>query len=107
MSLLKGKKGSSYNISANNEIDNMTVVKKILDIMDKSEDLIEFVEDRPGHDFRYSLNSKKISDELGWKRNTSFDEGIRKTVQWYLDHPDILNDISSTVLDSTPWKSSN
>lgn len=107
MSLLKGKKGSSYNISANNEIDNMTVVKKILDIMDKSEDLIEFVEDRPGHDFRYSLHSKKISDELGWKRNTNFDEGIRKTVQWYLDNPEILNDVSSTVLDSTPWKSSN
>ena len=57
----------------------MTVVRKILNIMDKSEDLIEFVEDRPGHDFRYSLNSKKISDELGWKRNTNFDEGIRKT----------------------------
>ena len=107
VSLLKGKKGSSYNISADNEVDNMTVVRKILDIMDKSEDLIEFVEDRPGHDFRYSLNSKKISDELGWKRNTNFDEGIRKTVQWYLDNPEILNDISSTVLDSTPWKSSN
>ena len=85
----------------------MTVVRKILDTMDKSEDLIEFVEDRPGHDFRYSLNSKKISDELGWKRNTNFDEGIRKTVQWYLDNPEILNDVSSTVLDSTPWKSSN
>ena len=107
MSLLNGKKGSSYNISANNEVDNMTVVRKILDVMDKSEDLIEFVEDRPGHDFRYSLNSKKISDELGWKRNTNFDEGIRKTVQWYLDNPEILNDVSSTVLDSTPWKSSN
>ena len=107
MSLLNGKKGSSYNISANNEVDNMTVVRKILDVMDKSEDLIEFVEDRPGHDFRYSLNSKKISDELGWKTNTNFDEGIRKTVQWYLDNPEILNDISSTVLDSTPWKSSN
>ena len=107
VSLLKGKKGSSYNISADNEVDNMTVVRKILDIMDKSEDLIEFVEDRPGHDFRYSLNSKKISDELGWKRNTNFDEGIRKTVQWYLDNPEILNDVSRTVLDSTPWKSSN
>ena len=107
MSLLNGKKGSSYNISAENEVDNMTVVRKILDIMNKSEDLIEFVEDRPGHDFRYSLNSKKISDELGWKTNTNFDEGIRKTVQWYLDNPEILNDVSSTVLDSTPWKSSN
>ena len=107
MSLLNGKKGASYNISADNEIDNMTVVRKILDIMDKSEDLIEFVEDRPGHDFRYSLNSKKIANELGWKRNTNFDEGIRKTVQWYLDNPEILNDVSRTVLDSTPWKSSN
>ena len=107
MALLDGKSGESYNISANNEVDNLTIVKKILQIMDKSENLIEFVEDRPGHDFRYSLNSKKISDELGWKRNTKFDEGIRKTVQWYLDNPEILNDISSTVLDSTPWKSSN
>ena len=105
--LFNGKSGESYNISADNEIDNISIVKKILKIMDKSEDLIEFVEDRPGHDFRYSLNSKKISDELGWKRNTNFDEGIRKTVQWYLDNPEILNDVSSTVLDSTPWKSSN
>ena len=107
MSLLNGEKGESYNISANNEIDNMMVVRKILEIMDKPEELIEFVEDRPGHDFRYSLDSTKISNELGWKNNTSFDEGIRKTVQWYLDNPDILNDISSIVLDSTPWKSSN
>ena len=107
MSLLNGKKGESYNISASNEIDNMTVVRKILEIMDKPEGLIEFVEDRPGHDFRYSLDSKKISNKLGWKNNTSFDEGIRKTVQWYLDNPVILNDISDTILDSTPWKSSN
>ena len=72
--------------------------------MSKSEDLIEFVEDRPGHDFRYSMDSKKISNELGWKTKSSFDEGLRKTVQWYLDHPEILNNVSSTVLDSTPWK---
>ena len=75
--------------------------------MNKSEELIEFVEDRPGHDFRYSLDSAKITKELGWKINTSFDEGIKNTVQWYLENPDILNNISSTVLDSTPWKSSN
>ena len=107
MVLLNGKAGESYNISANNEIDNLTVVRKILEIMSKSEDLIEFVEDRPGHDFRYSMDSKKISNELGWKTKSSFDEGLRKTVQWYLDHPEILNNVSSTVLDSTPWKSSN
>jgi len=104
MTLLNGKTGESYNISANNEIDNLTVVRKILEIMNKSEDLIDFVEDRPGHDFRYSMDSKKISDELGWRVKSNFDYGLRKTIQWYLDHPDILNNVSSTVLDSTPWK---
>ena len=57
--LFNGKSGESYNISADNEIDNITIVKKILEIMDKSEDLMQFVEDRPGHDFRYSMTSKK------------------------------------------------
>jgi len=104
MSLFNGKSGESYNISADNELNNMTIVKKILQIMDKSEDLIQFVEDRPGHDFRYSMTSKKISDELGWRVKTNFDEGLEKTVQWYLDNPEILNDISQTVLDPTPWK---
>ena len=105
--LFEGKSGESYNISANNEIDNITIVKKILSIMDKSEDLIEFVEDRPGHDFRYSMSSKKISNELDWKLKIGFDEGLEKTIQWYLDNPEILNNTSPTVLDSTPWKSSN
>lgn len=102
--LFKGKSGESYNISANNEIDNITIVKKILKIMDKSEDLIEFVEDRPGHDYRYSMSSKKISDELGWKIKTNFDEGLEKTIMWYLDNPHVLNDINSEILDPTPWK---
>ena len=104
MALLNGKAGKSYNISANNEIDNLTVVRKILEIMNKPEDLIDFVEDRPGHDFRYSMDSKKISDELGWRVKSNFDHGLRKTIQWYLAHPDTLNNVSSTVLDSTPWK---
>ena len=104
MALFKGKSGQSYNISADNEIDNITIVKKILKIMDKSEDLIEFVEDRPGHDFRYSMSSKKISDELNWKITTNFDEGLQKTIEWYLDNPEILNNISQTVLNPTPWK---
>ena len=72
--------------------------------MNKPNDLIEFVEDRPGHDFRYSMTSEKISEELEWKVKNTFDEGLQKTVQWYLDNPDILNNISETVLDSTPWK---
>ncbi len=102
--LFDGKSGESYNISANNEIDNLTIVKKILHIMNKSDDLIHFVEDRPGHDFRYSMTSQKISNELNWKVNTTFDQGLEKTIQWYLDNPQILNDISQTVLDPTPWK---
>tara|TARA_B110000014_G_C20091338_1_gene571401 strand:+ start:8 stop:1012 length:1005 start_codon:yes stop_codon:yes gene_type:complete len=102
--LFTGKTGESYNISADNEIDNITIVKKILEIMDKSEDLMEFVEDRPGHDFRYSMTSKKISDELDWKVKTKFDVGLEKTIQWYLENPEVLNNISQTVLDSTPWK---
>ena len=102
--LFNGTSGESYNISADNEIDNITIVKKILKIMNKSEDLIKFVEDRPGHDFRYSMTSKKISNELDWKVNTSFDKGLEKTIQWYLDNPQILNNISETVLNPTPWK---
>ena len=107
LALFNGKRGTSYNISANNEIDNFTIVKKILAIMDKTEDLIQFVEDRPGHDFRYSMSSKKISNELDWKVETSFENGLEKTIQWYLDNPDITNEISKNIFDSTPWKSSN
>ena len=107
MALLKGNSGESYNISANNEIDNITIVKKILAIMNKSEDLIEFVEDRPGHDFRYSMTSRKISNELEWKQESNFDEGLKKTVEWYLGNPEIMKDASTIVQDATPWKNSN
>jgi len=72
--------------------------------MNKSEDLIQFVEDRPGHDFRYSMTSQKITSELNWKINTDFDQGLEKTINWYLENPEILNDISQIVLDPTPWK---
>ena len=105
--LFNGKSGESYNISAGNEMDNLTIVRKILDIMNKSEDLIEFVDDRPGHDFRYSMNSKKISSELDWKTKSNFNENLKTTIEWYLENPDILNNSSSIVLDQTPWKSSN
>jgi len=81
----KGKKGEIYNVSAGNEKMNIEVVKKILEILKKPEDLIEFVKDRPGHDVRYSLDSKKLRD-LGWDPETSFDDGIEKTVKWYLEN---------------------
>ena len=102
--LLDGKAGQSYNISGNNEVDNTTIVKRILDVMGKSEDLIEYVEDRPGHDFRYSMSSNKISKEYGWKPKMSFGEGIEMTVEWYLNHEEIWKDLSPKILDSTPWK---
>ena len=104
LSLLHGKSGQSYNISGNNEIDNITIVRKILEIMDKSEDLIEFVEDRPGHDLRYSMSSDKISTKLHWKSKTKFDDGIRNTIDWYLKNKEIWEDLSSNILNHTPWK---
>ena len=85
-SILDGKPGQSYNISGNNEINNITIVKKILDIMGKSEDLIEYVEDRPGHDFRYALNNKKILKNLGWKSKISLRMGLSQTFDWYLNN---------------------
>ena len=105
--LNNGKKGESYNISANNEIDNLTIVKKILEIMDKKEDLIEFVEDRPGHDFRYSMSSKKISKELNWKTKYTFDKGLEDTINWYLNNLKELDNTSTIISDQTPWRNSN
>tara|TARA_B110000881_G_C18540499_1_gene498286 strand:+ start:296 stop:1279 length:984 start_codon:yes stop_codon:yes gene_type:complete len=99
-----GGKGESYNISADNEIDNITIVKKILELMNKSEDLIEFVEDRPGHDFRYSMNSTKIRTELGWKELVNFDESLEKTVNWYVHNENWWTNLSQTVQNKEPWK---
>ncbi len=102
--LLNGKSGESYNISANNEVDNLTIVKKILEILNKPEELIKYVEDRPGHDFRYSLDSSKIRNQLNWSEITNFDEGLKKTIDWYLSNPSWWKNISEDILKSTPWK---
>jgi dTDP-glucose 4,6-dehydratase len=102
--LTNGKSGKSYNISASNEMDNITIVKKILSLMNKSEDLIEFVEDRPGHDFRYSMDSDKIKKELKWETKVNFEEGIKKTVDWYLSNREWWKNIVKNSLNPTPWK---
>ena len=102
--LFDGKSGQSYNFSANNEIDNTTIVKRILDIMGKSEELIEFVEDRPGHDLRYSLDSSKIRKDLYWKPKINPDEGFQKTIQWYIENENNLKNLPKNTLSSTPWK---
>ena len=82
----KGRTGESYNIGSGNERRNIDVAKTILDILGKPHSLIEFVQDRPGHDIRYSLNFKKITRELGWKPAYDFENGMRATIQWYLEN---------------------
>ena len=81
--LLNGKTGESYNISAGNELDNLTIIKKILSIMDKPHDLIEFVEDRPGHDLRYAIDNAKINNALSFRPEHTLEEGLAKTIKWY------------------------
>ena len=102
--LLKGKSGESYNISAGNEIDNITIIKKILTIIGKPLENIEFVEDRPGHDFRYSMESTKIRNNLGWSQNKKFEEGLKKTIEWYLENEEWWMHLDQKILDATPWK---
>ncbi|WP_022846473.1 MULTISPECIES: dTDP-glucose 4,6-dehydratase [unclassified Desulfurobacterium] len=87
----KGEPGEIYNVGSGEEKRNIEVVKAILSLLNKPEELITFVKDRPGHDFRYSLNTEKIEKELGWKAKVKFEEGIEKTVKWYLDNIDWVN----------------
>ena len=93
--LKDGAIGETYNIGGNNEIKNIKIVKSICSILDTLEptkslkqysDLITFVSDRPGHDFRYSIDTTKIKNELNWGPEESFDTGLLKTIKWYLDN---------------------
>ena len=102
--LIKGKSGQSYNISGGNEIDNITIIEKILSIIGKPTKSIEFVEDRPGHDFRYSMESTKIKNELGWVQKKKFEDGIKKTVDWYIENKEWWMNLNKEILDATPWK---
>ena len=96
--LKKGKIGSSYNISTDNEINNEIIIKKILSLMNKPEGMIEHVKDRPGHDFRYSMDSSKIKNELGWFPKIKFDEGIENTIKWYLENKEWWENIPQESL---------
>lgn len=91
----KGRRGEVYNIGANSEKKNITIVKEILKILGKPESLIEFVKDRPGHDRRYAIDSTKIEKELGWKREVAFEAGLKKTIKWYLDNPEWCSNVRS------------
>ena len=84
--LRNGTDGEVYNIGGHNERTNLEVVKTILRQLGKPESLITYVRDRPGHDMRYAIDPTKIHNELGWLPETKFDDGIRRTVDWYLNN---------------------
>ena len=109
--LFKGEPGEKYNIGGNNEWQNIEIVKKICNILQKKkengelsifknlpenfESLIKFVKDRPGHDRRYAICSKKIKDELGWSPETDFETGLKITIDWYIENIDWVNNVIS------------
>ncbi|MBQ9119436.1 MAG: dTDP-glucose 4,6-dehydratase [Lachnospiraceae bacterium] len=93
--LHKGRSGEIYNIGGHNEMKNIDIVRLICTELGKSEELITYVADRKGHDLRYAIDPTKIHTELGWLPQTSFADGIRKTIQWYLTHEEWLNIILS------------
>ena len=90
-----GRVGEVYNVGGHNEKSNLDVVKIILKALGKSEDLITFVKDRPGHDRRYAIDPAKIHNELGWLPQTKFEDGIAKTIEWYLANKDWWQEIIS------------
>lgn len=90
-----GTVGEIYNIGGHNEKANIDVVKIILQQLNKPETLITYVTDRAGHDLRYAIDSTKVYNELGWLPSTSFDNGIKKTIEWYLDNREWLEDVLS------------
>ncbi len=91
----EGRDGEVYNLGGHSERSNLDVVKTILKQMGKDESLIEFVSDRKGHDLRYAIDSSKSEKELGWKLTRNFEDGLKETVDWYLNNQDWINDIKS------------
>ncbi len=91
----KGAPGAIYNIGARNERQNIEVVKAMLDALGKPHSLIGYVADRPGHDRRYALDPAKAENELGWKPETSWEDGLRKTIEWYLANQDWVAGVRS------------
>jgi len=93
--LHKGKDGEVYNIGGNNEKANIEIVKLIIGTLDKSEGLIKYVKDRPGHDRRYAIDNTKITTELGWEPAYTFEQGMKETIQWYLENANWIESIIS------------
>jgi dTDP-glucose 4,6-dehydratase len=100
----RGVPGKKYNITAWNEITNKTMVEKILDLMGESNDLIEFVGDRPGHDKRYSIDASKIQKEIGWMPRYEFEQALKETVKWYEKNQSWWEPlIDENILHPQPW----
>lgn len=102
--LKKGKVGETYNIGGDNQISNIKLVNKICEILDKIvpkknkrsyKTLIKFIKDRPGHDFKYSINSSKIKKKLKWKPKENLRNGLTKTIDWYLKNKNFLNTVQN------------
>ena len=93
--LHKGVDGEIYNIGGNNEKANIEIVKLIISTLGKSEDLIKYVKDRPGHDRRYAIDNTKITTQLGWEPAYTFEQGMKETIQWYLDNTEWIENIAS------------
>lgn len=95
MIIHNGVPGEVYNVGGHNERQNIEVVKTILHHLSKPESLITYVKDRAGHDLRYAIDPTKISTQLGWTPETKFDDGMEKTIRWYLDNSEWMDDIKS------------
>jgi dTDP-glucose 4,6-dehydratase len=99
----EGKLGETYNIGGFNEWKNIDLIRTMCRVMDKklnrqegeSEKLITFVKDRAGHDLRYAIDATKLKNELGWEPSLQFEEGIEKTIDWYLDNEEWLKNVTS------------
>jgi dTDP-glucose 4,6-dehydratase len=103
--LLRGKPGEIYNVGGGQEMRNIDLVRLILKILGKSEESITFVADRPGHDRRYAINSAKTERELGWRKAHSFEEALRRTVQWYVENPGWWQPLKGEL--ATPFRLNN
>ena len=103
MVMQKGRSGEKYNIGGENEWENITLLEKLIDIVaeetgtppERYRSLITYVADRPGHDRRYAIDCAKLKAELGWKQQVSFEEGLRRTVRWYLANPEWIEHVRS------------
>ncbi len=93
--LHKGVNGEVYNIGGNNEKANIEIVKLIINTLGKSEELIKYVKDRPGHDRRYAIDNTKITTQLGWSPAYTFEQGIKETIEWYLNNTEWIDNIVS------------